>query len=493
MKTASLRTRILAFATAFNILIAINILIHIWMHGPELLPLAFLSVGFVLSVLLQVRSRRWLRHLADLRHVIGEVSAGRFKVRVTRIDKGTELGELCWALNDMLDQLETFNREQGYSLRQHVAGNFWRKPLVAGFKGGFRRGLENQYQPLRAMEDSMRYQLRNQLLARVQGLSSTNLLKNLASTQQDLTRINAVLQNVTAEATRTMGAAEASQSAVGGVVRGLGEISQLIEHAASAIGALNARGGEIQQAVGLINEIADQTNLLALNAAIEAARAGDAGRGFAVVADEVRKLAEHTKNASISIGRVMEDLLREAADMLADAGVMSDKARDARSVVSELTQRVEQFAASARVTLREADHALDRSFASLVKADHVIYKQRAYMALNSGGDSSYTEPVKVDHHSCRLGKWYEEGHGKERFGALPVYRELEAPHAIVHQGAHAALALMQSNWESNAQIQEHMYLHFETMEKGSEGVMQVIDRMVDAHQAQQEGTPPSNP
>ncbi|MGQ9686105.1 MAG: CZB domain-containing protein [Thiobacillaceae bacterium] len=162
---------------------------------------------------------------------------------------------------------------------------------------------------------------------------------------------------------------------------------------------------------------------------------------------------------------------------------MSDKARDAGDVVSELTQRFEQFAESARVTLREADHALDRSFASLVKADHVIYKQHAYMSLASGGDKRHTEPVQVDHHNCRLGKWYEVGEGKERFGALPVYKEMEAPHAAVHQGAHAALALAQSNWEGDAQIQEQMFQHIEAMEKGSDGVMQVIDRLVDARQA----------
>ena len=74
------------------------------------------------------------------------------------------------------------------------------------------------------------------------------------------------------------------------------------------VNVLNSNIRDIKAIIELIVGISEQTNLLALNAAIEAARAGESGRGFAVVAEEVRKLADKSKESSIQINKIINDI-----------------------------------------------------------------------------------------------------------------------------------------------------------------------------------------
>lgn len=75
-----------------------------------------------------------------------------------------------------------------------------------------------------------------------------------------------------------------------------------------ALTKLSDQSKDISRITQSITNISNQTNILSLNAAIEAARAGAYGKGFAVIADEVRQLSDQTKESSVHISQIINEL-----------------------------------------------------------------------------------------------------------------------------------------------------------------------------------------
>ncbi|MDP1634617.1 MAG: methyl-accepting chemotaxis protein [Gallionellaceae bacterium] len=470
--------KIAALLWAFSTLLMVAIATSFALHGFDPFMLAFMVLSLALSASGQALTRRWLMPLSKLNTVIVDVAHGRFNNRVVGLNgHKDEISALCWNVNDMLDQLNTFFREQETSFRANLAGHFYRKAMGVGMHGGFKTGLETQNDLLDSMASQKIGAIRTQMLSRVHTLNNGNLLINLTSTQQDLTAIADNAGQLATLARRTREDAGESRESVKNVVLRLSELVERVNNANAAITQLNARSSEVNMAVELITSIANQTNLLALNAAIEAARAGESGRGFAVVADEVRKLAENTKDASVSIGRTMELLRGESAKMLEDSREMHDIANSSQGVIGQLEQKFGQFYESAVTTLSGARYVQDISFSSLVKVDHVIYKQRAYALIDDSGNEEHKRAVAVDHHNCRLGKWYI-GAGKEAFGGTATFDTLLEPHRKVHDSAHLMVEYLNQNWARDNAIQDNIYDALESAEKASGEVMRTLDRVV---------------
>ena len=111
----------------------------------------------------------------------------------------------------------------------------------------------------------------------------------------------AALDEVTATVGKTAENARQANTAAGSTRVDAEKGGDVVRQAVGAMEAIEGSARQINQIIGVIDEIAFQTNLLALNAGVEAARAGEAGRGFAVVASEVRALAQRSADAAKEI------------------------------------------------------------------------------------------------------------------------------------------------------------------------------------------------
>lgn len=129
----------------------------------------------------------------------------------------------------------------------------------------------------------------------------------------------------------------------------LSQISSLINGTRTSIGRMSEKmgiisqgGGDIQNFLAIINDIADQINLLSLNAAIEAARAGDKGRGFAVVADEISKLASATADNSKEIRKKITTIISDIGEGLHLARETSVSMENIFSAIEIINTRLEE-------------------------------------------------------------------------------------------------------------------------------------------------------
>lgn len=224
--------------------------------------------------------------------------------------------------------------------------------------------------------------------------------------------------------------------------------------------------------VKFIIDIAAQTKLLALNATIEAARAGEAGKGFAVVAKEVKELSEQTRTAVEKIRASITTITGNSSLVSQRMRELDDRSDQISNTVTALNYKVQETKVMNAASTRQIVGANDSVFMSLAKLDHVIWKVNTYLSVIDG------EPAFdfVDHHNCRLGKWYDTGDGHASFADVSSFDHLKEPHALVHEATKHIFDLIDA---SVSTADSAVQAAIEDMECGSDGVFQCLDKMLE--------------
>jgi hypothetical protein len=119
-------------------------------------------------------------------------------------------------------------------------------------------------------------------------------------------------------------------------------------------------------------------------------------------------------------------------------------------------------------------------FSELAKFDHVIFKNHIYAGVL---DNKIKDMSDEDHFSCRLGKWYYHGKGRDEFKITESYKHLELPHQTVHKEAQVikeAVDKREFNFDT-------MFIHFTNMEEASKEVAKTLDAMVNEKREEIQG------
>ncbi len=331
--------------------------------------------------------------------------------------------------------------------------------------------------------------------------------------------------NISKQAQNAETAVNVGSAASSKAVQTMNHITESVQDTVKKVNILAEFSQRIGKISGDIKKIADQTNLLALNATIEAARAGEAGKGFAVVAGEVKSLASQTKTSTDEINTIITELQSEVKTVLKSMQDSAAAVEEGQAAINEVGVQMEEIhqrinevthnTADISSTLTEQGQASQEiakgitmiatsssksvegiekivsamdiveklistqisklaelnvpdKVVKLAQSDHVLWKKRlANMII--GREGLKAEELS-NHHTCRLGKWYDQVEDP-KYKNDPVFQKLIDPHKLVHE--HGIQAVKYFN---NGQMDKALH-EIERVEIASKDVLSMLAKL----------------
>ena len=381
--------------------------------------------------------------IISIKAMADDMNDGLLETRITDIDESDSLAPVANAMNSVCDQLESYMKNSRKVITEVASGNTDVRLYTSGLQGNFALtaiaidGVSESI--ISGMESKKNFDLQQA----IENVDDGWLNNNLKHIQKSVLLNTDLLKEVVENANFTAAESKKMTKSIAEIDSVMQSLNHSMVDTVDEIKNLADNAAEISETMSLIKEIAERTNLLALNAAIEAARAGEYGKGFAVVADEVRKLAETTQDSAEDITEVI-DQLNISVDSIKQKALQSQTyTEETKTKTDALDETTRELDKKANETSIVVEHASEKLFVSLVQIDHVLFKVAAYKKILT---AMHEESKLATHENCRLGLWYKD-YGKEHFGKVDGYDEIDQPHSVVHEKSQEILDMIHKSGE----------------------------------------------
>ncbi|MGZ2485599.1 methyl-accepting chemotaxis protein [Rhizobium pisi] len=270
------------------------------------------------------------------------------------------------------------------------------------------------------------------------GASADSFSKRTEQQAASIEETAAALEQITTTVNDSSRRAGEAGRLVAKTKQGAEHSGTVVRNAVTAMDQIEQSSREINNIIGVIDDIAFQTNLLALNAGVEAARAGEAGKGFAVVAQEVRELAQRSAKAAKEIkalittssqlvkngvglvgetGKALEEIVAQVGDINVNVEAIVEASREQATGLKEINQAVNTLdqATQQNAAMVEESTAASHSLAREAETLRVLLARfrvpgatTAAVRQQTGSPALHLVPRVAGRARCCCG-----GHGRE--------------------------------------------------------------------------------
>ncbi|UXS04409.1 methyl-accepting chemotaxis protein [Agrobacterium tumefaciens] len=400
-------------------------------------------------------ARRLFAPLQKLAGLTGDVAAGNLDAEIGNQDRKDEIGQMARALGSFretlirqreLEATSSRTREEAETARRaHLAEREAEASTLQMVVHSLDEGLD------RLAHGNLAYRIENRFPHELEGLrhNFNTAMARLSETMQAIGGNSAAVRSGSEEMrvgadqlaerterqaasiTETASAIKAITEAVRDQIERAEQATRIardaskeaaasgnvMEQTIAAMEAIQTSSRQINQIIGVIDEIAFQTNLLALNAGVEAARAGEAGKGFAVVAQEVRELAQRSAAAAKEI----TSLLKRSTDEVSTGVTLVEKAGASLNGIGQHVQAIRTRIEEIMESTREEAHTLAEINSTVSGLDAMTQQNAAMVEETTAAIHNLaSEATEMD---GRLGQFLlADGSGHSALAEQVLYR-----------------------------------------------------------------------